>query len=84
MSSVDFFHLSSQPFNCLKTKPSGLPKSPKPTSSGLILCKSERTSMILKLIFLKLSFDGEILFDHNLVSIDFSMNSLYFSNKKKS
>jgi len=29
-----------------------------------------------------LSFDGEILFDHNLVNIDFSINSLYFSNKK--
>jgi salicylate hydroxylase len=29
-----------------------------------------------------LSLDGEILFDHNLVNIDFSMNSLYFSNKK--
>ena len=56
MSSVDFFHLSSQPFSCLKTKPSGFPKSPKPTSSGLILCKSERISIILKLIFLKFSF----------------------------
>ena len=29
-----------------------------------------------------LSFDGKILFDHDLVNIDFSKNSLYFSNKK--
>ena len=29
-----------------------------------------------------LSFGGEILFDHDLVNIDFSENNLYFSNKK--
>ena len=29
-----------------------------------------------------LSFDGEILFDHDLINIDFSENNLYFSNKR--
>ena len=46
--SDDCLHLSAHPFNCLKTKPSGFPKFPKPTSSGLILCKSEIISIILK------------------------------------
>ena len=55
--SVDFFHLISHPSSCLFTKPSGLPKLPKPTSSESTLCRSAKTSIIRKLNFLMFSLD---------------------------